>query len=309
MSSKRKHKILDVTPAMAERWLNANTHNRPLRNGHVATLAAAMKAGEWRLTAEPVAFSRPYRDASGKDCPETLINGQHRLFAIVESGVTIPMTVWWGCEPEEFEVIDTGRQRTFGDVLSTTRGDVSDHTLVASVCSSAAHFAFGHSSHSTEGNLRQSHINCILSALRPEIESVVGYKKKLRQMAPRPVLSALLLVRTINPGMADSIADQLKEAIGFTEHDPIRALHLYLTNLRLATARDSQDVTHYKVCHALAARLRGDRLKHLRITGEGLGWLRDACRDRISPIVVNIHGKTPHNFYSPKLLLDEGVAA
>jgi hypothetical protein len=309
MNHKRKVKVLLVTPEMAERWLNeCNTHNRPIRNHVVEKYAEAMKRGEWKLTSEPIAFSRPYIDAEGKSCRETLLNGQHRLWGVINSGRAVEMTVWWGCEPDEFDVIDQGATRTFGDVLATTRNDLADPTLVASICSSAARFGFGYSSH--HGALRQAHITSMLKHLEPEIVAVVGYKKTLRKYAPRTVLGPLLMTRIVNPGMADMIVNQLKDAIGFTERDPIRALHLYLTDLLSSTSKDTPDTQCYKVCHALAARLRGDHIRVLRLTGEGIGWLRDATRSRISPVVTSLYsGKVPHNFYNPKLMAAETEAA
>lgn len=302
MSTTRKMKVLQVTPDMAERWLSANTHNRPIRNHIVEKYAAAMKRGEWRLTPEPIIFSRPYADSEGREVKETLMNGQHRLWAVLNSGATVEMTVWWGCEPDEFENIDQGATRTFGDILATTRGDLRDPTLVASVCSAAAGYGFGFNQHT--GALRQSHINAMLLHMEPQIMAVVDYKKRLRKFAPRPMIGPLLFAYIVNPGMTDLIVSQLKDAVGFTDKDPVRALHLYIASQLVSTARDSIAAQHYKICHAIACRLRGDHVKVLRITGEGLGWLRDAAKPVIAPVVMALYERTPHNFYTPKLLLE-----
>lgn len=309
MNPKRKVKILMVTPELAERWLNANTHNRPLRNHLTDKYADSMKRGEWKLTAEPIAFCHPYTDSEGRAMKETLINGQHRLWAVVTSGMSVEMTVWWGCDPGEFDVIDQNAVRTFGDILATTRSDLADPTLVASVCSSTARYAFGFQT-KNGGALRQSHIVAMLRHIEPEILAVVDYKKKLRKYASRPVVGALLLAQLVNPSMTEIIVKQLKDAVGFAERDPIRALHLYLSEQLSPTHRDSHDVQNYKTTHAICARLRGDHIRVLRITGEGLGWLRDAARQKIKPVIEQLYaGKgVPHNFYSPKLLMAETVA-
>lgn len=295
-------KVILVTPDIAERWLEANTHNRPIRQHVVDKYAAAMKRGEWRLTPEAIMFSKPYTDAEGKEVRETLINGQHRLWAVLNSGVSVEMTVWWGCEPDEFEVVDQNAVRTFGDILSTTRGDLADPTLVASVCSSFARYGIGFKT--SEGVLRQAHINAMLAHIEPHILAVVDYKKRLRKLAPRSVVAALLFSHIINPGMTDMIVSQLKDAVGFTDKDPVRALHLYLSAQLAPGARDSADAQHYKTCHAIASRLKGEHIKLLRISGESLGWLRDASRSKISPVVTAIYERTPHNFYTPKILLE-----
>ncbi len=307
--SKRKCKVMLVTPDVAQRWLNeSNTHNRPLRNNLVDRYAAAMKRGEWKLTAEPIAFCGPYSDECNEQQGVTLINGQHRLWAVVESGITCEFTVWWGCEPDEFSVIDQNAPRTLGDVLSTTRRDLPNSTLIASVCSTTARFGLGLTSHSNGAcgslKLRPAQVESMLLCMEPELIAVADYKSQLRKMAPRPAISALLLARIANQSMTDLIARQLKDAIGFTERDPIRALHVYITDQVTGSSRDTPDVMHYKVCHAIAARMKGEQLRVLRVTGDGLGWLRDAARPKIHKLVESLHGgKVPHNFYTPKLLM------
>lgn len=199
-----------VTPDVAERWLNeSNSHNRPLRNNLVQRYAAAIKRGEWKLTAEPIAFCGPYNDECNEPQGVTLINGQHRLWAIVEAQIGVEMTVWWGCEPDEFSVIDQNAPRTLGDVLSTTRKDLQDSTLIASICSTSARFAFGFSSHANGAcgsiKLRPAQVSEMLAFIEPEIVAVAEYKKQLRTMAPRAVVGALLLARIVNESKCDLV--------------------------------------------------------------------------------------------------------
>lgn len=66
-----------------------------------------MKDGEWLVSPDAIAF-----DFSGR-----LINGQHRLKAIVNSGETVTCLVVWNLPPEAFKIADVGVKRTGGDVL------------------------------------------------------------------------------------------------------------------------------------------------------------------------------------------------
>lgn len=66
-----------------------------------------MAAGRWNTNGQGVIFS-PDGD---------LLDGQHRLRAVVEAGVTVEMFVVRGVPKERFETMDTGRARTVGDVL------------------------------------------------------------------------------------------------------------------------------------------------------------------------------------------------
>lgn len=96
-----------VTPPMAEKWLEGNTHNRKLYQSVVNRYAADMKAGKWRKTHQGIAF-----DEDG-----TLIDGQHRLFAIWESGVTVTLMVTWGLPLDSQMAIDDGLKRSVVDVM------------------------------------------------------------------------------------------------------------------------------------------------------------------------------------------------
>lgn len=111
-----------VTPEMAEEWLDANTENRTLRSHQVDSLARDMTAGAWQITGDPVKF----------DTRGILIDGQHRLWAIVQSGKTVPLFVIRNLPTEVRTVIDTGAKRSAGDVL-TFEGFKSTSKLASTV--------------------------------------------------------------------------------------------------------------------------------------------------------------------------------
>ncbi len=90
-----------ITPKAAENMLAANKNNqRTLRPAHVAFLAAQMATGEWSATAEPLSIT-----SNG-----TIINGQHRLHAIIKYGQPVKMLVMRGQPETDFHYIDTGIQ-------------------------------------------------------------------------------------------------------------------------------------------------------------------------------------------------------
>ena len=111
-------RILDITPSMAFGWLEGNTHNRPLRQVHVQRLARDMKAGRWRLTHQGIAF-----DTTG-----LLIDGQHRLCAVIEADMTVKMRVFFNEPPENRHALDIGERRSNLHVMTIT-GQVGDVTI------------------------------------------------------------------------------------------------------------------------------------------------------------------------------------
>jgi hypothetical protein len=102
-------KTRKITPAIAAQMLDQNHLNtRPRNKRRVFNMAQVMKKGGWRLTHQGIAL----------DDDGNVLDGQHRLNAVVESGVTVEMNVTTGVDPSVFAVLDVGRPRTVGDVLS-----------------------------------------------------------------------------------------------------------------------------------------------------------------------------------------------
>lgn len=96
-----------VTPEVATHWLTFNTTNRALVNSRVQQFQADMERGEFLENGEAIKF------AHGK-----LLDGQHRLMALILAGVTLRFLVSFGLDPETQVTMDTGRGRTPRDVLS-----------------------------------------------------------------------------------------------------------------------------------------------------------------------------------------------
>lgn len=100
--------IVEMTPARARKILKRNDRNRGLRADYVRQLAGAMMRGEWVVNGEPIQIAED----------GTLLNGQHRLSAVVESEVSVPMLVVSGLSPSTRMTMDVGARRTLSDVLA-----------------------------------------------------------------------------------------------------------------------------------------------------------------------------------------------
>lgn len=105
-SSPRVYSAL-VSPETAADWVGKNSHNRPIRNAQVAKLVGVIQRGEWILNGDAIRF----------DVNDTLADGQHRLWAIIDSGIAVPTFVIVGLEPEAQETLGFDVRRSFKDVL------------------------------------------------------------------------------------------------------------------------------------------------------------------------------------------------
>lgn len=116
--------VVMITPEIASAMLTKNNHNRNPRPAVVTSYAADMLADDWRWTGDPIRFAGDWRGDG------TLIDGQHRLKAVVESGCTLPFLVLSGLEVSAQENIDGGVPRKFHDVLAL-RGEENATNLAA----------------------------------------------------------------------------------------------------------------------------------------------------------------------------------
>src|ERR1700759_5298586 len=98
-----KSQLMLVSPEMAAVWLEANTKNRAVRLGWVRELAALIERGEFKLTHQGIAFSKTGR----------LLDGQHRLMAIVEADKAVSLMVTRDADEETFTALDIGARRSF----------------------------------------------------------------------------------------------------------------------------------------------------------------------------------------------------
>jgi hypothetical protein len=114
--------VIDVDPELAKRMLAYNAKNRNLSQKTVEAYARDMVSGDWLMTGDPVRF----------DVKGNLIDGQHRLQAIAETGLTFKLLIVYGLEEKARYALDMGRKRNPGDMLA-----LMGHTRVTRLGSAA----------------------------------------------------------------------------------------------------------------------------------------------------------------------------
>ena len=117
-----RSRVQTITPSRAVELLAANTTNRPLSKAVVRSFAEAMRRGDWVVTHQGIAF-----DVNG-----VLVDGQHRLAAIIEADRPVALTVFTDVSEGAFDVLDTGKRRNGADVLAI-EGEKSSSMLAAMV--------------------------------------------------------------------------------------------------------------------------------------------------------------------------------
>lgn len=180
---------ITVDPETAKRWLAANTVNRTIRSTRVNQYARDMAAGRWRLSNDAIAFS-----PDGK-----LLNGQHRLNAVVESGKAITFLVVRNLPIETMTTMDSGSARTAADALHFG-GEQSTHMLAAVtklclLCTDGRIYADNHKQTVSHGEIID-----FLNA-HPDIRTSVKEISSLRRSLdapPSPTAAAHWIISQVN---------------------------------------------------------------------------------------------------------------
>lgn len=165
---------ITITPQIAAEGLKFNINNRPLQKSRVARHVRVMQEGRWKFSTQAIVFAKNRR----------LIDGQHRLSAIVASGVSVRMTVWFGVEPEEFSVLDIGDTRTAADFLAI---DNLPNTAVRAALSA---YMVKVSNRQTVAPDKGAIRDMALRLAGPELETALSISSRTAKMMP-PTAAAL----------------------------------------------------------------------------------------------------------------------
>ena len=96
-----------VTPEKAQCWLENNSKtNRNIKPMAVKRYAQEMRQGNWTETTDTIKF----------DTRGYLIDGQHRLMAIVESKVALTLYIATNLPEESIQYLDLGTSRSVRDI-------------------------------------------------------------------------------------------------------------------------------------------------------------------------------------------------
>ncbi len=101
-------KLETITPNKAKSLLKENNMNRPVSDRRVNHYAELMKSGKWHLTHQGIALS-----SDG-----TIIDGQHRLHAVIKSNMPIDFNITYNSDKETFKYVDVGYTRTTANIFA-----------------------------------------------------------------------------------------------------------------------------------------------------------------------------------------------
>jgi hypothetical protein len=213
-----------VTPAKAMEWLTTAARNRNISDSTVRRYGSDMVAERWRLNGQGIIFS-----AEGQ-----LLDGRHRLTAVVATGLDVPMLIVRGAKDDSFETMDSGKGRTLANVLAIEGAKNAASTAatarIAWAYAAGVNLKYG-SSRTELLNLIRTHP--LIGEYTAQIVNRDAYTKPLG--VPRSALAALLALANQERKLNDQVTGFLAGFItgeGLFGGDPRLTLRRWLSRQR-----------------------------------------------------------------------------
>lgn len=260
-----QHYRVKVTPEAAEEWLTRNAKNRTVRPKKVAQYVADMLAGRWMFTGDPIQF----------DTDRRLINGQHRLQAVIEAGVPQEFLVITDLPAEAQLYMDQGSKRTPGDQMRLSFPDLRDSNHVAAVASTLIKLEQG------DFLSRDRLVSApdVVEWSRPRLASLAVATQRMRRVRHAVRVSPALcgavawLSARNYPNQADRFWDTLTTGEDLAAGDPILALRNKLLHRVSTGARWTAGEELYYMIRAWNAHIGDERLTRLQLPRNSSGTL------------------------------------
>lgn len=233
------HYILEtISPQRARELLEMNVFNRPLNRSHVQFLVRCLRNGEWKVNGDPVRIS------PGK----VLLDGQHRLTAVIESGITIQSFVAYNVPQDVFDTIDSGIKVRGGAEVLALNGE-KNYALLSGTVRTYHIYTNRIWNSFVEQKMSNQEIERALAEtpqIRDSVNFIVKNRRGLKILAPIRLFAAAHAIFTeIDREAADDFIIRLATGAEMKKGDPLLSLRSRLFENRCSVKRFSSH-------HALA---------------------------------------------------------
>lgn len=269
---------MDIDPGTAANWLQNNFGNRKLSEDVIKAYARDMANGDWASTHQGIGFND--RDE--------LIDGQHRLHAVIRSGKTIRMMVTFGLpsiidgrQSTTMDAVDRGRPRSVADQLKIQHG-LKHGSAIAMITASIA----GLCQNERTRRLSVGQTLDIYRAFKPAVDWVIEFRSTEPGLKAKGVLAACAFAVAADVSLkarCHSIFTGAFEA----QATPLRLLRAFLVSddaklLNRSTDRGLAELTLL----ALQLDVAGESVTRLELTQAGLHAFRALQPERVAKVAA-----------------------
>jgi hypothetical protein len=250
--------VVTITVEEATYLLEMNGNNRPLNDQHVQRIARQIRDGKWKFNGDTIKIS------STND----ILDGQHRLWAVVESKTPIETILVRDIQPDAFATIDTLRKPRSGSDILALIGATNNRSTISVALQWLIRWQ---RKTLTEYKAPANRIenSDIEQAYRdnPGIARAAESCSKLRAVANPGLLSFFYFVLTNrNPDLAERMIHTLANPAGVGITDPFFLLRAYFLNDK---GRKDPLVSIALMVKASNAAYKGKEMKLLKWQNQG----------------------------------------
>lgn len=235
--------IETITPDQARELLKNNAGNRRIREAWVEALSKLMLSGAFTVTHQGIAIGN-----NG-----VVLDGQHRLLAIVRAGRPCRIMVTRGMDKEKFKWIDAGKSRSAPDRIHL----VSDQGINAVACSITAFYlrcAQGKQSPTT------TEIEDVFLDLTDSILfAAAAWLNPVKSVTKRAVGAALACYHSKHPIEASAFCESYMTGAMLAEGNPVLTLREAISSNRARSEHDQ----YWKAIAAMRAHLDKRNIRNL----------------------------------------------
>lgn len=252
MATKVETEYRLISPTMAKVFLEKNhPNNRTVSESLVTRYATDIKEDRWVLTHQGIAFSTD----------GYLIDGQHRLHAILRANKPVKMAITMGLQPVSIEGIDLNRVRHTADVLEISNRLPEGVNAQAASARAVVLYRLMEPS-KANGTLTVREFDAVWDRFSAEIvwagrNYPSGGKDGAvqRRVRSAPVMGAVIAARVKDPAKIDEFILKLDSGLGITRSDePASSLRRYLDNIHSLHGEGRMGITYatLRACFAAA---------------------------------------------------------
>jgi hypothetical protein len=252
-----------VPPSLAEDWLARSRFNRDIRPRTVHSYARNMKCGAWGMSDSNICF----------DWDGYLLNGHHRLHAVIEAGIGVWFNVCWDMDPSSFRHMDRQLPRNITTLLKLD-GHTHTHQLSAATSMFIRYHQGRKEMFTSQRRLISYEEIRTTAEANPDIFESVEYLhnqcNKLRTFSGSTSVMSLFHImgtRVRGPEVTGRFFDGLNSGADLGVGSPIYALREKLHSLKTGNGKGHPQATIYgwylPAWNAHVAGKRVVRLKHL----------------------------------------------
>jgi hypothetical protein len=202
-----------ITPSIAAKYLEANISNRRVKMPVLIQYANDMLNGRWKEdTGETIKISKT----------GVVLDGQHRLMAILKSKCCIFLTVVTDLEDSVFDVLDTGSRRNSSDIFKVK--GVKQENIIPSIIgiynllSSGRKFGAQKNYNATNAMLLEQYFEDEIFWQSVARQSSSWYKAFAKILQPSFIGGFYAFFLDLNHDQANSFMSQLLTGTGVTNN-------------------------------------------------------------------------------------------